>query len=420
MLHCNSLIFLKNTSDNNEAMLQSENSPGQDQYRLGRAVQGILFLTFLFFLNFLSRVLFSPLLPLIKEEFLLNNARSASLFFFISSGYFISVSMSGFVSAKINHANTIFLSSCGSGIVLIFATYFDSYAPFCVALFVLGVAAGLYLPSGLGTIFSSVPHGFLARGIAIHELAPNLGFIVAPLLLQAVSGFFTWRQCLIGVACALILTGVLYRVSGFPLRSKGVRPDYNLLHRLFWDRHFWQLVFFFSFAICSTLGLYAMLPLFLVSTHGMSVDSANYIVATTRIVSLFTPFIGGWLGDRLGNSRVMAVILISGGVLTSIMGLSSGGALFALLVLQAMVSVCFFPSGLAVLSSFSVDGKPNVAIPFCIPIAFVIGGGVLPFLIGVVGDMTSIGMGITLSGGAIFITGVIALLTLRKTALRST
>jgi NNP family nitrate/nitrite transporter-like MFS transporter len=400
-------------------MQQSENVPGQENYRLGRALQGILFLAFLFFLNFLSRVLFSPLLPLIKDEFLLNNARSASLFFFISSGYFISVSMSGFVSAKINHANTIFVSSCASGVALIIATYLDSYMPFCLALFVLGVAAGLYLPSGLGTIYSSIPHGFLARGIAIHELAPNLGFIVAPLLLQVVSGFFTWRQCLVGVACVLIFTGTLYRMSGFPLHSKGVRPDYNLLHRLFQDIHFWQLVFFFSFAICSTLGLYAMLPLFLVSTHGMSVESANYIVSTTRIISLFTPFVGGWLGDRFGNRRVMAGMLMSGGLLTSIMGMSGGGFLIILLILQAMVSVCFFPSGLAVLSSFRVDGKPNVAIPFCIPFAFVIGGGVLPFMIGYIGDLTSIGVGITLSGGAIFFTGIFALVILRKASLRS-
>jgi MFS transporter, NNP family, nitrate/nitrite transporter len=393
-------------------MQQSENSAGQAQFRLGRAVQGILFLAFLFFLNFLSRILFSPLLPLIKEEFLLNNSRSASLFFFISSGYFISVSMSGFVSAKINHANTILLSSCASGVVLILATYLNSYAPFCLALFVLGLAAGLYLPSGMWTISASVPHSFLARGIAIHELAPNLGFIMAPLLLQSVIAFFTWRQCLIGVACALILTGIVYRISEFPLRSKGVRPDYNLVHRLFVDIRFWQLVFFFSLAICSTLGLYAMLPLFLVSSHGMNVDSANYIVALTRIVSLFTPFIGGWLGDRFGNSRVMTIILISGGGLTIIMGMSSGAALIVLLVLQAMVAVCFFPSGLAMLSSFEVDGKSNVALPFCIPFSFVIGGGVLPFIIGVIGDMTSIGVGITLIGGAILITGIIALFTL--------
>lgn len=401
-------------------MQDPENETGHDQYRLGRAVQGIFFLAFLFFLNFLSRVLFSPLLPLIKEEFILNNAESASLFFFISSGYFISVSMSGFVSAKINHANTIFVSSCASGIVLILSTYLDSYVPFCAALFVLGVSAGLYLPSGLGTIFSSVPRGFLARGIAIHELAPNLGFIMAPLLLQAVTGFFSWRQCLIGVAVVLIVTGTLYRISGFPLKSKGVRPDYALIHCLFKDVHFWLLVFFFSFAICSTLGLYAILPLFLVSTHGMSVDSANYIVSATRGLSLFTPFLGGWFGDRFGNRRVMATILILGGLVTIIMGLSSGTMLIGLLALQAMVSVCFFPSGLAILSSFSVNGKQNAAIPFCIPFAFVIGGGLLPFLIGVIGDITSIGVGVSISGVAIFLTGIVALFTLHLTVGRST
>lgn len=389
----------------------SQIQPGLGRDRFGKVVEGIFFLAFLFFLNFLSRVLFSPLLPLIKDEFLLNNTRSASLFFFISSGYFISVSMSGFVSARLNHGNTILLSSLASGVVLILATYCDTYSTFCTALFVLGLAAGLYLPSGLSTIFLSVPQGYLARGIAIHELAPNLGFIVAPLLWQAMMPFFSWRQCLVVVAITLLVTGVLYRMSSYPVLHKGVRPDKELIKKLFADLRFWLLIILFSFAICSTLGLYSLLPLFLVSSHGLTAENANYIVAITRIVSLLTPFIGGWLGDRYGNMRVMTAILLSGGALTVIMGLSSGIYLMVLLTIQAMVAVCFFPSALAVLSSLRVEGKAGVAVAFCIPFAFVIGGGMLPVVIGFIGDLTAIGTGIVVAGLAIFASGILALKT---------
>ena len=389
----------------------SQTAPRSGNEGLGRAAAGIFFLAFLFFLNFLSRVLFSPLLPLIKDEFLLNNTRSAALFFFISSGYFISVSMSGFVSARLNHGNTIFISSLASGTVLILATYCGSYSTFCSALFMLGLAAGLYLPSGLSTIFLSVPRGYLARGIAIHELAPNLGFIVAPILWQAVSPVLSWRQCLTSVAIVLMVTGALYRMSSFSVLHKGVRPDKKLIKNLFVDPRFWLLIILFSFAICSTLGLYSLLPLFLVSSHGITADNANYIVAITRIVSLFTPFIGGWLGDRYGNMKVMTAILLGGGVLTIIMGLSSGIFLLVLLTVQAMVAVCFFPSALAVLSSLQVEGKAGVAVSFCIPFAFVIGGGLLPLVIGFIGDLSTIGSGIVFAGLAIFAIGILALKT---------
>lgn len=157
-----------------------------------------------------------------------------------------------------------------------------------------------------------------------------------------------------------------------------------------------------------------MLPLFLVSNHHVTIERANYLVAMTRIVALFTPFLGGWLGDRLGNQRVMTVILLAGGLLTVAMGLSSGWLLFFLMTLQAMTAVCFFPSGLAVLSSFQIAGRPNVAIPFCIPIAFAIGGGVLPMMIGSVGDLTTLGSGIALAGWAIFFTGAVSFLVLRS------
>jgi len=379
----------------------------------GRAVPVILFLAFLFYLNFLSRVLFSPILPLVQGEYDLSNIQAGSLFFFISSGYCLSVCFSGFVSAKINHANTILLSSCCAGGMLIAVSFSHTFFLFCTGLFCLGLAAGLHLPSALSTIFRIMPSAYLARGMAMHELAPNLGFITAPLLWQLAGGYFSWRQCLLGMGCVIIVVGAGYGLSPLAVRSSGVRPDGILLRTLFCRARFWLLVLVFSLAISSTLGIYAMLPLFLVNGHSMEMDHANLIVSLSRLVSLFTPFAGGWLGDRVGNSRVMAAVLLTGGLLTAVMGMSSGTFLIAIIVIQAMVAVCFFPSGLAVLSSYSVLGRDNVAISFCIPIGFVIGGGLVPLGIGRIGDGATIGTGVALAGLVIFAGGLAALVFLK-------
>ena len=86
---------------------------------LSSAIKGILFLSGLFFLNFISRVIFSPLLPVIEQEMGLDHTRSGSLFLFLSLGYFLSVLSSGFISSKINHKRSIVLSCLLLGCVLL-------------------------------------------------------------------------------------------------------------------------------------------------------------------------------------------------------------------------------------------------------------------------------------------------------------
>jgi NNP family nitrate/nitrite transporter-like MFS transporter len=63
-----------------------------------------------------------------------------------------------------------------------------------------------------------------------------------------------------------------------------------------------------------------------------------------------------------------------------------------------MVAVCFFPSAFAVLSDIGPAGEKNVAVSFCIPLAFLCGGGILPTVIGTIGDYYSLGAGIITAG----------------------
>lgn len=369
------------------------------RHPLSQVLGGLVFLAGLFFLNFTSRVIFSPLLPVIEEEMGIAHAQSGSFFLFISVGYFFSVLSSGFVSARINHKRTIILSSLALGLALFTLGGCSTLFTLQLGLLGLGLGAGLYFPSGLATIAGLVSPAYLSRGMAIHELAPNLGFVAAPLLCDLFLSFLPWRQGL-GLLGAIIIAGGLgYGLSSHGSNEKGKAPDLSASLAFFRMPVFWAMVVLFSLAICSTLGIYSMAPLFLVNDHEMDSGKANNLLALSRITSILMPLAGGWFGDKFGKHKVMAIVLLITGLLTAAMAMVEDGVwLIVLVVAQPLFAVCFFPAGFAVLSKLGSEKYGNLAISLCLPLAFLIGGGLMPTLIGWIGDVFSISGGFVLVG----------------------
>ncbi len=395
--------------------MSSVSIPGQEVSSFRSVLPALFFLATIFFLNFTSRILFSPLLPLISEEIGMTHADSGSFFLCISSGYFVSILLSGYVSCWLNHKRTIVLSSCASGIMLLVLSGCTTLLSLRLGLVGLGLAAGLYLPSGLTTIIRLVPVSHTARGMAIHELAPNIAFVVVPLLCAAGLLFMSWRMELAVCGVVLICTSVLFFLYGNSSRGKGTAPSFAVLKQILRLPTFWLVTAMFSMAICSTLGIYAMLPLYLVSGLGMDIDSANALLAFSRIGSVAMPIAGGWLGDRFGNLKVMGIVLFLAGLLTIPLGCTDGTLLIILAVVQPMVAVCFFPSAFAVLTDFGPGNEKNVALSICIPLAFLCGGGILPTVIGTIGDSYSLGAGMTAAGGLMVLASFCTVLLLKKT-----
>ena len=355
-----------------------------------RNLPALLLLSSVFLLNFISRIIFSPLLPEIQQDMHLAHAVAGSFFLVMSSGYFISILFSAAVSSRLGHKWTIVVSVTGSGVMLFLIGFCTSVVTMRMGLFCLGYAAGLYLQSGLATISRLVSPSYLARGMAVHELAPNIGFVAAPLLCGLMLHYLSWRAGLQLLGVVLGCMGLIYAVMGSGNSSKEKRMDFSLVLRLLVIPQFWLMVLLFSFAICSTLGIYAMLPLYLVAEHGMDQEAANRLVALSRVSSVFMPLVAGWFGDRFGNAIVMKSVLLIAGFLTIPIGVFTGYPLLAFVIVQPMIAVCFFPSGFAVLSKLGGKEAQGAAISLCIPLAFLFGGGAIPLGIGAVGDHYSL------------------------------
>jgi len=364
----------------------------------------LLLITSIFLLNFIARIIIAPLLPTIEKDLGFSHGDAGSLFLFLSIGYFISLLGSGYISSRITHRKTIIVSAIAVGTALSLISFNKSLFGMRFCLFLLGISAGLYLPSGITTVTSLVNPKHWGKAIAIHELAPNLSFVLAPLLAEMFLHWFIWRNIFFLIGIVSVIMGFVFVHFGKGGNFLGEAPNFSSIKAILKIPALWILIFLFSLAITSTLGIYNMLPLYLVTEHGVSQDWANSLVGMSRISTLGIVFLAGWATDRFGPKIILVNVFLVTGIFTLLLGIVSADWIATVVFIQPMSAICFYPAGIASLSSISTPENRNVAISLTIPIAFFLGGGAVPALIGIMADQGYFAWGIILSG-ALIMTG---------------
>jgi NNP family nitrate/nitrite transporter-like MFS transporter len=276
-------------------------------------------------------------------------------------------------------------------------------------LFALGFACGLYMPSAIATITSLIDRPHWGKAIAVHELAPNLAFFSAPFIAELFLRWLTWRAALGALGAVAILVVLAFFRYGRGGDFPGEAPTASAVGLLMRSSSFWLMVLLFGMGVSVTVGIYAMLPLYLINERRMDSTWANTLVALSRVHGPFLGLVGGWVSDRLGPKRTMVVSLLFSGVVTLLLGWVSGSALSAVVFVQPLLAVWFFPAGFAALAMIMPPQARNLAVGFTVPFGFMIGGGVIPTFIGVMGDAGSFALGLIVSGVLILGAGIAAL-----------
>jgi len=86
------------------------------------------------------------------------------------------------------------------------------------------------------------------------------------------------------------------------------------------------------------------------------------------------------------------------GVLTSLLGLTSGSWLSLIVFLQPIVATAFFPPGLTMLSNMSSVRTRNLVTSLTVAVGFLLGGGVIPGGLGMMGEVSSFQLGFVIAG----------------------
>ena len=372
-------------------------------------LQPVFFLVGIFLLNFTARIILSPLLPTIEEELAISHGQAGFFFFLISAGYLLGLLSSGFFASRVTHKRTIVVSSAGVGIALIAIAFASHLSTIRVGLVALGFAAGLYIPSAIAAITSVVRQEHWGKAIAVHELAPNLAFFASPFIAEAFLTWATWRVALGSLGAMSIIASLTYHYYGRGGEFAGESPGSRAFAILLRARAFWLMLILFGLGVSSTIGVYAMLPLYLVNEQGMGPSWANTVVALSRMHGPVLGLLGGWVSDWLGPKRTMIMSLIFTGIATLLLGVVSGWWTSAVVLLQPLVAVWFFPAAFAALALITGPNARNLAVAFTVPFGFLLGGGAIPTFIGMMGDAGLFAMGFVVAGSLITCGGILAM-----------
>ncbi|BCL63222.1 hypothetical protein DGMP_39150 [Desulfomarina profundi] len=131
----------------------------------------LVFLAWLFYLGFVARMLFAPLMPEIEAELGISHSDAGMLFLMMSSGYLLAPLCSGFISSRIEHLGTLKLSAWLTGLALLPFSFITTREGIGLLLMIVGFAGSLHLPSAIATITAEIQRSDWGKGLSVHQLA---------------------------------------------------------------------------------------------------------------------------------------------------------------------------------------------------------------------------------------------------------
>jgi NNP family nitrate/nitrite transporter-like MFS transporter len=348
----------------------------------------------LWFLNYSTRICFSPLLPLVEESLHLSHGESGGLFTSLSVGYSLALLISGRFASEWGYKRTVGVGFACTGLVFVGLQWADSYITFHLLVFLMGMAAGTYLPAVLPILTGTYEARHWGKAIGFHDSAASLSILLIPILMVFGLHFLPWRRVLLILGGACFLLPVLF--WGVSTEPKGEAGGQRVsLIGLLRKRSTWITGLLWIVSSGSSSGLYSILPLYLVRERGIDFNLANTLFGVSRIGGVFISILIGFLIDRFGHQRMLRLSILATGLSTVFLSLAvSVPMILVSLFLQATLSIAFFPIGFTVLSKLTTPSERALTTGLTVAIGVIFGSGVVPFLLGLTADLLSFQAGI--------------------------
>lgn len=358
----------------------------------------LLLLTGIFFVNFLSRVVLSPLLPVIEKDLGLGHAAAGGFFMVIAVGYSVGLFGSGFITSRLTHRKTIALAALVGGLAFLLIAASQAIWLIRIGLFFLGISTGLYLPSGMTMITSSIPSNHWGKALAVHELAPSLAYLSAPLIVEALLVVSPWPTIIGLIGGAALILGLAFFRFAPGGNFTGEAPTLGNIRLLAGTPSFWIMVVLFCLALAASIGIYSMMPLYLVAERGFDRGTANTLIGLSRLPVIAMALVSGWISDRFGPKPTITMVLLFNGLTAILLGVLPGRWVILVVLIQPMLQVCFFPAGFTILSRIVPARARSLSIAMTMFIAYLGGAGAIPIILGAFGDAGAFGLAFILIG----------------------
>jgi len=323
-----------------------------------------------FFFQALTKNIYPPLLVPIREEFSVGHSEAGLLVTLVFLGYALARFPSGVLADVWGCTRTILWGSLGMAVSFLAVALSPEYYTVAFFTFILGISSGIYVTAGytLAVIIGSRSRA--ATATAAFESFGAVAGIISPMLVTAFVLYFNWPLLFVVLGGALGVLTLLFlgkkelairleddlsevppsRESSVKLENSSCggfnegedrlrdsngnyKSKWNTKTEVnfdkptpgaIWEKAMDSLSMFRDpeikrFIIWSTLvgglgaitwtGVNSFIPTFLVEERDYSYDRANLMYTLVAISGLLFKVALGWLADRFGSTRVLALNL---------------------------------------------------------------------------------------------------------------
>ncbi len=362
----------------------------------GRALAFLSLLWFLWFINLGARALFAPILPLIEDEFVVSHSQASSIFTLQSVGYAFSLLVSAIYSGRLGHKKCIAISLAASAVLFFLVPLVKGFSTLAVLAFTLGFSIGGYLPSVLPLITEYFAERHWGKAIAIHDSAASVSVVCIPLIVTFLLHILVWRGIFTLMGVVFLVSALAFFLASDELKithsRKTIRAD------LLKSRSFWITGVLWAFASGAYWGVYFAIPLFLTKELSLSIGHANTILGISRIGGIIVAITCGVLVDRFSLRKITFTMLLFTGLFTILVGVSTAGSMPVFLFFQVIFVTGFFPMGLTSIARTFDRESRSMATGLVLILSVLLGSGLIPYLLGLSGDLVGFRFGIVVLG----------------------
>ena len=293
------------------------------------------------FAHHLLTALPQPLLPAIRSEFHLNYTQASlvTTVFALAGG--AAQLPSGWFADRFSPFLLIGIGTLGVAAGGILVGLSQTYVMLLVCLLLMGLMTGGYHPAATPLILASVKPEQRGKALGLHLIGGNSSFALAPLAAGPILALWGWRASFLCMAIPTAVFGLIFYVYLTRRSGRGhveaarsriasdkpPQPGYK--RRL--TAYLTQMVL----AGGAGMTVNAFLSLYMVDRLGASNAKAAMFMSLVFIPGFFAPFIGGYISDRIGATKVViATSLISGLVIFGINTFSMGLGFYAMLFIM--------------------------------------------------------------------------------------
>ena len=298
------------------------------------------------FCHHVIAALLQPLLPFIRDEFILDYEQAGWVVSAYTLAYGISQLPAGWLADRIGTRILILVGISGVALCGLMVGLSPTYIMMVVFLVLLGVTGGGYHPSASPLVSASVEPQNQGQALGLHQIGGTASFFLTPLIASGIAIALGWRGTFIVLAIPTIAFGiVLYLLLG---RRGYTRKDEPQAPTSYTETpttpgHLRRLIPFIIMGSVLQVSIFtaiSFVPLFVVDEFGISKGVAAALFSLVHFAGLWAGPIGGYLSDRLGKVPVMMVAsFLAGPIIYSLSQVSIGWSISLVLL---FIGICMY------------------------------------------------------------------------------